>query len=124
MSHSKLLKGIILFFGIASFSYCTKIKGTDIGAELIPLVDNVNTFDTSFEVVATTSIVPDSSLPLLGRDFSGSAGSYILGYISSNLQFGKTKASIYLELKPPTYPFFFENVSFFIPTLIKLIDDD
>jgi len=110
VSQSKLLKGIILFFGIALFSYCTKIKGTDIGAELIPLVDNVNTFDTTFEVVATTSLTPDSSLPLLGRDASGSAGSYVLGYISNNLQFGKTKASIYFELKPPTYPFSFENV--------------
>lgn len=111
VSHSRLLKGVILFFGIALFSYCTKIKGTEIGAELIPLVDNVNTFDTSFEVVATTNIIPDSSLPLLGRDYSGAAGSYILGFISNNKQFGKTKASIFLELKPTTYPFSFENVS-------------
>ena len=111
MSHCRLLKGIILVIGIAFFSNCTKIKGTDIGSELIPAVDNITTFDTSFEVFATTSLVPDSLLPRLGRDFNGNAGQYILGYMSNNLQFGKTKASIFFELKPPTYPFSFENVS-------------
>jgi len=111
VSHCRLLKGIILVIGIAFFSNCTKIKGTDIGSELIPAVDNITTFDTSFEVFATTSLVPDSLLPRLGRDFNGNAGQYILGYMSNNLQFGKTKASIFFELKPPTYPFSFENVS-------------
>lgn len=109
--HRKLFKGIILITLIAFFSHCTKIKGTDIGSELIPAVDNITTFDTSFEVIATTNLIPDSMLPRLGRDYSGNAGQYILGYMSNNLQFGKTKASIFFELKPPTYPFSFENVA-------------
>lgn len=111
MIHRKLFKGIILITLVAFFSHCTKIKGTDIGSELIPTVDNITTFDTSFEVIATTNLIPDSMLPRLGRDYSGNAGQYILGYMSNNLQFGKTKASIFFELKPPTYPFSFENVA-------------
>ncbi len=106
-----MLKGIAGFLVIISFSYCTKIKGTDIGAELIPAVDNVYTFDTSFEIQGTNYLVPDSALPRLGRDASGNTGDYILGYISNNFQFGKTKASIYVEFKPIVYPLTYENVS-------------
>ena len=110
VSQCRLLKGIVLFFIITSFSYCTKIKGTDIGAELIPAIDNVYTFDTTLEIQAFNKLVPDSMLPRLGRDASGNTGDYVLGYISNNLQFGKTKASIFVELKPTAYPFSFENV--------------
>jgi len=104
-----MLKGIVLFFIITSFSYCTKIKGTDIGAELIPAIDNVYTFDTTLEIQAFNKFIPDSILPRLGRDASGNTGDYVLGYISNNLQFGKTKASIFVEFKPTAYPFAFEN---------------
>ena len=110
MSQCRLLKGIVLFFIITSLSYCTKIKGTDIGAELIPAIDNVYTFDTTIEIQAFNKLVPDSMLPRLGRDASGNTGDYVLGYISNNLQFGKTKASIFVEFKPTAYPFSFENV--------------
>ncbi len=106
-----MLKGIVLFFIITSFSYCTKIKGTDIGAELIPAIDNVFTFDTTLEIQAFNKLVPDSMLPRLGRDAGGNTGDYVLGYISNNLQFGKTKASIFVQFKPTVYPFSFENKS-------------
>ena len=111
VSQCRLLKGILLFFFIALLSNCTKIKGTDIGAELIPTIDNVNTFDTAFEVIATTNLMTDTLLPRLGKDYNGNTGQYMLGYISNNQQFGKTKASIFFELKPSAYPFSFENVS-------------
>ncbi len=110
MSYCKFLNIFSLFIVVSFFSFCTKIKSTDIGADLIPEIDNVHTFDTTFEVVANNSFSPDSLIPRLSRDQVGDVGQYVLGYISHNPQFGTTKASIFLELKPPGYPFKFENI--------------
>jgi len=109
--YRSLLKVLVFVFSIAFFSNCTKIKGTDIGAGLLPAIDNVITFDTTFEVVASTYLTPDSLFPRLGRDINGNAGQFILGHISNNPQFGKTTASIFLELKPSNYPLYFETVA-------------
>ncbi len=111
MRYRSLLKVLVLFFFIAFLSNCTKIKGTDIGADLLPPIDNIVTFDTTFEVVASTYVTPDSLLPRLGRDINGNAGQFILGHVSNDPQFGKTTASIFFELKPASYPFYFEAVA-------------
>jgi len=110
VSHCKFLNIFFLFIVVSFFSFCTKIKSTDIGADLIPEIDNINTFDTSFEVVAVNSISPDSLLPRISRDQVGDVGQFMLGYVSHNPQFGTTIASIFLELKPTGYPYKFENV--------------
>ena len=111
MRYRSLLKGLVFVFLIAFFSNCTKIKGTDIGAGLLPAIDNIITFDTSFEVVGSTFTTPDSLVPRLGRDINGNAGQFILGHIANDPQFGKTTASIFMELKPSNYPLYFENVA-------------
>jgi hypothetical protein len=109
VSYRTLLKGFSALIFILSFSHCTKIKGTDIGLGLLPPIDNIITFDTTFEVIANTFVTPDSLLPRLGRDVNGNQGQFVLGHISNDPQFGKTTASIFFELKPPSYPFYFEN---------------
>jgi len=106
-----LLIGSLIVFSALLFSQCTKIKGTDIGAELLPIVDNIVTFDTTFDVITTTYVTPDSLMPRIGRDANGNAGQYILGHISNDPQFGKTTASIFFELLPPAFPYFFQNTS-------------
>lgn len=100
----------IAIFSLALAISCTKIKSTDIGADLLPAIDNITTFDTTFEVLASTFLTPDTLLPKLGRDFNGNAGQYVLGHISNDPQFGKTTASIFFELKPDNFPFEFESV--------------
>jgi hypothetical protein len=109
--HRSLLIGSLIVFSALLFSQCTKIKGTDIGAELLPIVDNIVTFDTTFDVITTTYVTPDSLMPRIGRDANGNAGQYILGHISNDPQFGKTTASIFFELLPPAFPYFFQNTS-------------
>lgn len=120
MSIRTLLKGFAAVIFLFTFSRCTKIKGTDIGLGLLPPIDNIITFDTTFEVVANTFVTPDSLLPRLGRDINGNQGQFVLGHISNDPQFGKTTASIFFELKPPSYPFYFENVpdSLFIDSAV------
>ena len=105
------MRGLLVFCTLLLFSRCTKIKGTDIGAELLPLVDNVTTFDTTFEVFTSTFITQDSLLPRLARDANGNAGQFILGHISNDPQFGKATGSIFMELLPPAFPYFFENTT-------------
>lgn len=111
MRYRSLLKGFVFIASTVFLTNCTKIKGTDIGAELLPIVDNVITFDTTFEVITTTYVTPDSLLPKLGRDANGNAGQYILGHISNDPQFGKTTASIFMELLPPSFPYSFQNTA-------------
>jgi len=89
---------------------CTKIKTTDLGADLLPQVDRVSTFDTLLPVVTDNLLLADSALPLIGKDYSGKAAEHILGSINNDPLFGKTTAAIYLELKPPSFKYFFENV--------------
>jgi hypothetical protein len=72
---------------------CTKIKSTDLGTGLIPPVDGVTTKDTVLEVFSVNA----------GRDTlrAGFSNDYALGYVNDPL-FGRTTASINLELKPGT----------------------
>lgn len=111
MRYRSLLKVFASLYFILLLTNCTKIKTTDIGLELIPLVDNVTTFDTSLEVIGNSYIIPDSLLPRLGRNASADQGIFLLGHISDDPLFGKTTASIFIQLKPEFYPFRFENVT-------------
>ncbi len=102
---------LVFVFSLCLYTSCTKIKGTDIGADLLPAVDNINTFDTTLEVISSNFTMPDSLLPKIGRDANLNQGQFILGHVSGDPQFGNTTGSIFFELKPQFYPFYFENVS-------------
>ncbi len=86
-------------------TYCTKISATDIGTDLLPAVDNVYTFDTTLDVVTNNFISPDSSIPY----FNASGDAAAIGSVNNDPQFGKISSSLFFELKPSYYPYFFEN---------------
>jgi hypothetical protein len=109
---NKLLKGFVVsLISVLFFQNCTKIKTTDIGNDLLPAVDNVSTFDTTLEVITTNYLFGDSAVPVLGYDLAGRTPDHVLGYISDDPQFGRTTGSIFLELKPPFYKYYFENTA-------------
>lgn len=93
----------LLFFSLLNF-HCTKIDTTSIGSNLIPAVDNVNTFDTTLSVIANNF---DSAANACGVVFA--TDEHALGYISNDPYFGTTKATIYTELLPPYTPFSFQG---------------
>ncbi len=93
-----------------AFPQCTKIKTTDIGTELLPAVDNVFTFDTSLSVVTTNFLFGDSAVPFLGRDGSGRVAEFLLGAVGNDPQFGESQGSMFFEIKPPNFPYAYENV--------------
>ena len=94
----------LIFFSLLNW-HCTKIDTTNLGSGLIPAVDNVNTFDTIISVVANNF----DSIPF-GKECAiiYPTDEHALGYIGNDPLFGTTKATIYTELKPAAFPFYFE----------------
>jgi hypothetical protein len=84
---------------IGFFSGCTRISSTDIGGGLIPDIDGVITRDTLLDVITDSFDDPDSI-----RIYRGD--NHVLGAITNDPLFGKTKASMFFEMKPPSYPYF------------------
>jgi hypothetical protein len=79
---------------------CTKIDNTIIGSDLLPVVDNVNTFDTLIDVMANNFDSADCAKIYPVDD-------HVLGYVSNDPYFGKTTAAIFTELKPSNFPYSF-----------------
>lgn len=83
---------------------CKKLNDpTELGGDVIPGADGVNTFDTSLSVQAFNSIFdqPQDSI------YSFASEDHILGNINNDPFFGKSDATIFLQLKPESYPFTF-----------------
>lgn len=82
------------------FSACRRInEATTVGSDLIPPVDNINTFDTIIDVTGfndTFTFANDSQYLARGEE-------YFLGLINSDPFFGKTDARMFLEFKPVAY---------------------
>ena len=83
------------------YSSCTKIDTTDLGNELIPAVDNVNTFETVLDVITNNVLPIDSTEIPFNLD-------HAIGIIENDLDFGKTDAALYFDVSPSAfkaYPF-------------------
>lgn len=90
------------FFLFISIWGCTKLDTTTIGGDLIPAIDNINTFADTLEVFTTQGVFDDStSTSIL---FDG-----VLGSITNDPLFGRTSANIYLQPKPTAFPFRYGN---------------
>ncbi len=87
------------FILIVFFSACTRISSTDIGSSLIPNIDGVITKDTLLDVI-TDSFEETDSARVYKSD------NHLIGSINYDPLFGKTRASLYLEMTPPSYPFY------------------
>ncbi|TAH06239.1 MAG: DUF4270 family protein [Sphingobacteriales bacterium] len=85
----------IFVVSIYAFFSCNKIETTTIGADLIPAVDNVNTFEEVLDVESDNILLPDSTR-MLNND------NHALG-ILSDPAYGSTNADIYFTIAPPTY---------------------
>jgi len=98
--NSALIFVALVVFVAALFSACRKInESTDVGADLIPAVDNINTFDTSLSIQAfndTFGLANDSQ-------YLSRSEEQFLGLINNDIFFGKTDARMFIELKPALY---------------------
>lgn len=88
------------------FSACKKInESTDLGGGLIPPVDNITTFDTivDLQTFNDTFAFANDSVRF------GPGDEFFLGKITNDPFFGASEAQLFLQLKPPNYPFAFKN---------------
>jgi len=107
-----LTLGSIITATLLLFSSCKKInEATELGGDLIPPVDNINTFDTVITVEAYNDLFTLGGTDSLKEDSTRShySDEQFLGQINGDLLFGKTDAQMFFELKPTAYPFKFNN---------------
>lgn len=96
-----LFLSFIIFFSICFINWgCTKIDTTSLGADVIPAVDNVNTFADTFYVNAVQKDFDDTTI-VVNTDY------HALGNINNDPLFGKATANSFFQLKPTTYPYSF-----------------
>jgi hypothetical protein len=96
------LAAVFLIVGSLIFLSCKKVnEATDLGSDLIPAVDNVNTFELFLETETDNfSLLDDTTRILVNDDFA-------VGTLNDP-EFGKTEASLYFPIssaKYGTYPF-------------------
>lgn len=96
MNRKFLVAAVTVLTGLYLHTACTKIDTTDIGNNLIPVVDNVHTFDTVFEVISDIIINPDSTR-------LGQSELHAIGSIANDPEFGETEAEAYFSLTPQAY---------------------
>lgn len=95
----------LAFSGISIIAFllgsCSKLDTTNLGDDVIPIVDNINTFADTLDIEASQGFFTD-------QDTIGVRNSdiHILGHISNDPLFGKTNADLYLQLKPSFFPFY------------------
>lgn len=105
-----ILFGLILIF-IAS---CTKLDTTNIGGDLLPEVDNINTFADTLDIIASQGDTCQ------GSDYDSTkmtlSENHLLGHVVDDGLMGATDAELFLQLKPNFYPYF---IGTYRDTIIK-----
>jgi hypothetical protein len=81
---------------------CTKLDTTNLGSDLIPAVDNVNTFADTLDINTTQGIFADS-FKIYNSENN------VLGLINNDPLFGNTEADMFFQLKPGFFPYYFGN---------------
>lgn len=101
-----LLLGVFIASVAIIFTSCKKInEATELGGGLIPVIDNITTFDTSISVEGYNGLFTmanDTS-----RYYRGLT--QYLGLITNDPLFGGSDARMFFELKSTNYPFVFMN---------------
>ena len=89
------------FFILSIIAGCSKLDTTDIGSDLLPAIDNVNTFEKFLDITTTQGIFSNDSTRVSYDD------DHVLGKINNDPLFGTTTANVYAQFKPTFYPYFF-----------------
>lgn len=102
MKRKILASAVVAFILFLAHTSCTKIDTTDLGNDLIPAVDNVNTFETILNTITDNFLfVDDSTRMYKSQD-------HTVGIINNDPEFGQTNASLYAAFSPAafgTHPF-------------------
>ena len=87
---------LLVFLSSLIFLSCKKInEATELGGDLIPVVDNINTFELSLETITDNALLNDSII-LLHKD------QVALGSLNDP-EFGETEAAAYFNISSGVY---------------------
>jgi hypothetical protein len=89
----------IAIFSAGLLTACTRITSTNLGGDLIPAIDGVITQDTLLDVITDNFDDADTA-----RVYK--ADNHVVGAITNDPIFGKTRASMFFELQPTSFPFY------------------
>ncbi|MEO8769067.1 MAG: DUF4270 family protein [Ferruginibacter sp.] len=103
---------IIIFF---SWS-CTKLDTTTIGSDLLPAVDNINTFADTLDINTLQGVFDDSTKLTV----SNTAENYVFGMTNDPL-LGQTNATLFLQLKPNFYPYYYGSTGDTLITIDSVV---
>ncbi len=102
----------LIFFGFS----CTKLDTTSLGTDLIPEVDNVNTFADTLDIFTSQGIFTNEDTAKIGL-----SDAHVLGRIENDPDFGRTTGDIFLQLKPDFFPFYFGNAGDTITAIDSMV---
>lgn len=86
----KLLCSLSTLAAFICIASCTKIRTTEIGSDLIPTVDNVSVFDTTYDVISELDFLADSTRIV-------NTANHAVG-LMEDPSFGNTSAEIYFQM--------------------------
>lgn len=103
--------GVLSLITIVFFSACR--ENTILPSDLIPPIDNINTFSHDTFTIITNNVYQDSILTGGKRNSTQISSSpnlfHALGTITNDPIFGKTHANIHVEVLPPVPNFSFKS---------------
>ena len=103
-------------------SSCKRInEATDLGDEIIPGADGVNTFDTTLTSLETYNhlFTNDDDSVRIGR-----TNDQIIGNIENDPLFGQTNAKLFMDFRPEFFPYHFSGVyddSLYIDSVVLVL---
>jgi len=100
----RILSFLIIGFLFVSLlnAGCNKLDTTDIGGDILPVVDNIHTFADTLPIITTQGVFsPDSTVVSRTED-------HAIGFTNDPL-FGTTTAGAYFQLKPPFFSYYLGN---------------
>lgn len=101
--HNALFRFLTFFvlITIATTSGCTRLDTSNIGGDLIPEVDNINTFADTLDVISSQGVFDGIYKDSTKLSYTEE---YVVGRLNDPL-LGTTQASLYLQFKPNFYPY-------------------
>ena len=111
---SLVIASLVLFFSSLIFNSCKKVnESTELGGDLIPPIDNINTFEVALETETNNSLLTDTTLLLYGDRVA-------VGNMTDP-EFGKTEAATYFTMSSGVYgkyPFISKEAALTIDSVI------
>ena len=102
---NRLFFALLFVFSLA-YTACTKLDTSPIGGDVVPEVDNINTFADTLDILTTQGAFEG---PYRDSTKLGYTEEYVIGKVNDPLM-GTTEGKLFLQFKPPFYPYYIGKI--------------